>query len=264
MLEELYQIATDFKEGLVNLLPKMITSLIVLGIGYLIAHGVRFLLVKLLLSIGKMFGRQLNHIELKKPAEYVGTTFFWLVLAFTLLLITDILNLTIIRTGMEGIIRYTPNILAAILVLFAANILSKVVGEFMISVSSRLGFTYGNVLAKVARLLILLTAIIIVVDQIGIEVTFLINLINIVLATLLFSAALAFGLGARTSLSNILAAYYVRKLYKEGDQVQIDGVTGKIAKIDTTAVLIDTMDGRVVIPTKVFSESKSMLIKKNR
>jgi small-conductance mechanosensitive channel len=88
----------------------------------------------------------------------------------------------------------------------------------------------------------------------------LINIIDIGFAALLFGAALAFGLGAKTAVSNILATFYVRKMYKVGDQVKIDDIQGKIAKIDDTSVVIDTQAGQVIVPAKNFSESKSFLI----
>lgn len=263
MLEELYQIMLSFKQGLVDLLPKLITSLVVLILGYLFAQLVKYLLIKLMRSLGGMISKRFKNIELKEQPAYVGTVFFWLILLATFLLITDILGLTILTAGIEGIIKYTPNILAAILILLAANILSKIISDIVSSVSTRVGFADGNTLGKIVRVLILLTAIIIVVDQLGIEVTFLIYLINIVLAAFLFSAALAFGLGARTSFSNILASFYVRKLYKEGDLIKINGVEGRIVKIEASMVILDTVDGRLVIPAKEFNETKSLLVKKN-
>ncbi len=264
MLEELNQLALGFKEGLAYLLPKIILSLLVLGLGYLLAYSIRFLVRKMIMALGRPLSRRFNNIELEQPSTFIGTAFFWLILLATFLLITDILGLTVITSGIEGIIRYTPNILAAILILIAANILAKIVAQAMSSVGSRMGLTYGDTLGKIVRMLIMLTAIIIVVDQIGIEVTFLINLINIILAALLFSAALAFGLGAKVSFSNILAAYYVRKLYREGDYVRIGEIEGRITKIDATVVLLDTEEGRLVIPAKKFNEMKSLLIKKRQ
>jgi small-conductance mechanosensitive channel len=180
----------------------------------------------------------------------------------TFLLITDILGLSLITTGIESVLRYTPNIFAAILVLFAANILGKLISEFISTISVKIGFSHGNTFGRIAQTLVLLTAIIIVVDQIGIEVTFLITMISITMAALFFGAALAFGLGARTSISNILATFHVRKIYKEGDYIKIGEIEGTIQKIESAFIILDAETGQFAVPGNEFSETKSLLIKK--
>lgn len=262
MLKEVNEIILVFKDNLVALLPKLIIALVVLGIGYLLARLVKYLVIRLMRYISQWISQRFKKVNLKEGAQFLGMAFFWLILLATFLLITDILGLSLITTGMENILKYTPNVLAAILILFAANVIGKLVEDLISSVSLRMGFPYGKTMGRIARFLILLTAIIIVIDQIGIEVTFLINLISIVLAALLFGASLAFGLGARTSISNILAAFYVRKLYKDGDYVKVGEAEGRIKKIDATFVLLDTDAGDLAIPAKVFNEVQSVLIKK--
>lgn len=262
MVEELNDIALGFKNNFLAFLPKMIIALAVLGVGYLLARLVKYLAVKLVNYIGRLLSRRFKQMNLEQAASFLGSAFFWLILFSTFLLITDILGLPVITRGMESILAYTPNILAAILILFAANVLGKLISELLSSVSIRAGFPYGNTLGRIAQSLILFTAAIIVIDQVGIEITFLINLLSITVAAVLFGAALAFGLGARASVSNILAAFYVRRLFKEGDYVKIGEIEGRITKIDATVVLLDTETGQFIIPAKEFNETKSLLVKK--
>jgi small-conductance mechanosensitive channel len=82
-----------------------------------------------------------------------------------------------------------------------------------------------------------------------------------VLGALLFGAALAFGLGAQTAVSNILGSYYLQKTYKEGDMVQMDDMKGVIVKILPTSVIVETSSGQIMIPAKDFIEKKSILVK---
>jgi small-conductance mechanosensitive channel len=109
--------------------------------------------------------------------------------------------------------------------------------------------------------LILALSVIIAIDQIGIDIQFLTNILTLIIASLLFSASLAFGLGAQTSVSNILGSYYLQQVYKEGDNIRVNDVEGIIIKITPTVVLLETKSGRVTIPSKIFNESKSELIK---
>ncbi|MGB3149026.1 MAG: mechanosensitive ion channel domain-containing protein [Maribacter sp.] len=181
----------------------------------------------------------------------------------SILVITDILELTVLTNWFQSIIHYVPNILAAILIVFTAIILGNLVSDTLLSVGKRTGIKYSTTLVRIIRFVLLLLAIVIALDQIGIEIALLINIIDIVLAALLFGAALAFGLGARTSISNILACYYIRKRYKVGDEIQVGKTRGIIIKIDTTNIVMDNEIGQVTIPAKLFNETKSYLIKKD-
>jgi len=263
MIKELNTILGNLKNQFLELIPNILISLLILVIGYLVARLIRFLVIRLINYIGRVVSHKFKTVNLSQAGSFIGAAFFWLILFSTVLLITDILGLTVLTNWFETIIQYVPNLLAALFIIFAAIIIGNLISDFIISVSARLGLEYSKTLGRIARFLLLFVAIIIAMDQVGIKITFLIDIIEIILAFLLFGAALAFGLGARTSTSNILGSFYVRKSYKEGDEIQIGDVKGKIIKIDTTTVILDAENVQVSIPAKEFNETKSFLIKKN-
>lgn len=262
MIEKLNNILQGLKTDLVDLIPNILISLVVLGIGYLIARLVKYLIIRLIQYIGRLVSRRFKTINLNQAGTFIGMAFFWLIIFSSVLLITDILGLTLLTNWFQDILQYIPNVLAAILIIFAAIIIGNFIYEFINSISERVGLEYSTTLGRIAQFLILFTAIIIAIDQIGIEISFLIHIIDIALAALLFGAALAFGLGARTSVSNILAAFYVRKNYKEGDVVQIGKIKGKITKIELTNVILDHENGQVIIPANEFNKTTSFLLTK--
>ncbi len=262
MLEDLNNILQGLKEEFLELIPKIIISLVVLGIGYLLARLAKYLVRRFLRYLGAQISRRFAGINLDEAATFIGIAFFWLIIFSTVLLITDILGLTVLTNWFESILQYTPNLLAAILIIFAAIILGNFISGLIANLGGKIGLDYGATLGRIAQFLILFTAVVIAVDQIGIEITFLVNIINIVLATLFFGASLAFGLGARTSVSNILASYYVRKTYKAGDLVEIGSIKGTISKIESTQVVLENETGQIFVPAKTFNESTSLLISK--
>ncbi|MGB5818421.1 MAG: mechanosensitive ion channel domain-containing protein [Saonia sp.] len=262
MLKDIDTVLLDLKDGFLELVPNILISLLVLGIGYLLARFIKYLVKRSIKYLGQLIGSRFNAPDLEHAASFIGVAIFWLIIFFSILLVTDILGLAILTVWFERILQYLPNVLAAILIIFAAIIIGNFIYGTIVSFASRVGMTYGTTLGRIAQSLILFTAIIIAIDQIGIEISFLINIIDIVLAGLLFGTALAFGLGARTSVSNILAAFYVRKMYKVGDYIQIGKVKGTITKIDTTNVCLDSENGQVTIPAKEFNEVTSFLINK--
>lgn len=268
LILKLNEMMENFKDKFLEYIPNILFSIVVLVIGYLVARLVKFLVVKFLRYLHKLLMQRLSdsiqYIKVERSTNFIGTVFFWLVLVSTFVLISEILGLHIITSWMEGLLRYSPNLLAATLIVLLAVVGGRTVADIITSVGIKVGLAYSNTLGRIVQYLILITAIIIAIDQIGIEVDILIDMVNIVLTALLFGAAFAFGMGARTSVSNILATFYVRKMYKVGQEVQIDGIQGRIAKINDTSVVIDTETGQVIVPSKSFSESKSTLINKDQ
>lgn len=261
-MQELNTIFRNLRNEFLELIPNILISLVVLGVGYLFARLVKYLVIRLINYLGVLLTRKFKNINLKQAGSFIGAAFFWLIIFSSVLLITDIMGLTVMTKWFENILQYIPNVIAAILIIFAAIIIGNFLYDLVQSVSNKAGLEYGNTLGRIAQFFVLAMAIVIAMDQIGIEITFLINIIDIVLAAFLFGGALAFGIGSRTSVSNILGAFYVRKTYKEGDDVEIGKVRGRILKINPTTVVLDSEKGQVTIPAKEFNETKSFLITK--
>ncbi|WP_162415851.1 mechanosensitive ion channel family protein [Cyclobacterium roseum] len=266
--EEFRTMALGFRDSLIAFLPKLFLALLVLAIGYLVARltewAVKRLLNYLNSLINDRFRDRIQHISFGPSAAFISKTFFWIIFIFFLILSTEVLGLSIITTWLGSVLTYSPRILAAILIVFVGIIAGRMLGKLIASATAQVAISYGNILGKIVQYTILITSIIIAADQIGIDIAFLTQLINILLAAIVFGAALAFGLGAKTSVSNILASYYIHKLYKEGDYVKISDIEGRIINIGTTAVLLESKTGRVTIPSKEFIEVKSVLIKKEK
>jgi len=262
MIEKLTDMAIVFKDQLLNFIPQFILSLLVLVIGYIMARLIKLMILRLVKYISRLINQRFENINLNQSGSFLGIAFFWIVMIFTVILISDILKLTFVAKGFETILRYSPNVLAAILTIFIGTILGKFIARTISEISKRVGFSNADILGKIAQYLILLTAFIIAIDQVGIEVTLIINMLNIILASLLFGAAIAFALGIKTSVSNIIATYYIRKLFNIGDHVKIGEIEGTIIKIEGTVVVLETEIGQYIIPAKEFNETKLLLLKK--
>lgn len=261
-MEKLNKIILDFKDNFWDLFPNILMALLVLGIGYLLARLTKFLIIKLGKRFGNFASKKYKDMNINQSAKFIGTLFFWIILLIACILAANLLGLTIVSRWMESILKHSPNVIAAILIISLAVIIGKFTAGAISSIGQRVGLDHADTLGKIAQNLILLTAIIIAIDQIGFEIMFLTTILNIILSAILFATALAFGLGAKTSVSNILAAFYVRKRYKEGDLIKIGEIEGRIVKIDVTLVIIDTETGQLSIPAKEFNENISCLIKK--
>jgi small-conductance mechanosensitive channel len=262
--EELSRMISDLWGFLIELVPKLVLGLIVLLIGYLLARVVQSLVGRFMGYLDRVINKNLQNklvqVNLGSSRTFIARAFFWIIIFFFVTLFTEIIGLPVITSWLAGLGVYVPNILAGIVVLFFGIVFSRLVSDLVKSGALKTGISNSEVIGRITRYIILVISIIIAIDQIGVEISFLTSLMYIVLATLLLGAALAFGLGAKTSVSNILASYYVHRTYSEGNLIRIGAHEGRIIKITSTSVFLETESGQVVIPSKEFNEQSSVLI----
>jgi len=267
LLKNLNQILFDFKVSFLAFLPKFIFALIVFLIGYLIARLVQFLTKRFIKGTNRFITNEkikkhLQRKHLEQSSVFIGKTLYWIIIIIFITISSEIMGIPVVTAWLSGIVQYLPNIFAAVIIVFIGIIGGRITADIILSATIKSGISYGGVLSKIAQYTILLITILIAIDQIGIDITLVTIEISIILASLLFGAALSFGLGAKTSVSNILASYYIHSTYQEGNIIKINNIEGKIIQISTTAVILDTPEGQVSIPAKEFNEQTSVLIKK--
>jgi small-conductance mechanosensitive channel len=115
-------------------------------------------------------------------------------------------------------------------------------------------------LGRVAQLSILFITAVVAFEELGIQTLFIIVVVGIALAAGLGGAAIAFGLGARTTVSNMIASYYAMKLLRVGQSVRIGEVEGRIVDFTPTSVIIATRAGQVLVPAKEFGERSAVML----
>jgi len=249
-------------------LPRVMMAALVLLLGWLLARLFRLLVVR---AVGKLdhlwqsfISRQgMGHLPPRQPpVKIVGELIFWLVLLIFVTLSAEILGLSIFGLWLKEIISYLPLIASGLLIILIGFVVSSLSRDLVVSAANTSGSTHGDILGRATQFAILFVAIIIGVDQIGIDIAFISIVAGIVLASLLGGIALAFGLGARTHVSNIIAANQLRQIYQLGDKVRIGDIEGRIIDIMVSRVIIETETGSFDIPAKIFDEQVTVIIEK--
>ena len=259
---------TVFVQRIGEHLPNILGSVLLILVGWLLARALRSTIIRLSGRLDGLVRKQatddfLKRFGVERPvSNVIGSIVFWLVLLLFFTAATETLGLPVLATWLSGVSYYLPRILVAALIIFAGLLAGNLAREAISAAATTAGLTYGQVLGRAVYVIILLIAIVTAVDQLGIESRFLTLTITIVIAALIGGAALAFGLGSRTTVSNIIAAHYLRQVYRVGDDVKIGAVHGKIVEIRPTCVILEGLDSRVLVPAKDFSETASMLITK--
>ena len=246
-------------------LPNVLGAAALLLIGWGLAHLLRTWSRRLIGGLDWFVRNSTIEILLRRigmdrgASDVISGILFWLVILLFFTAATETLGLPVLATWLAGVSYYLPRVLVAVLIVFAGLLAGNLARDAVIGAAGAARLAYGTLLGKAVQSVILLIAIVTGVDQLGIESRFLTATITIVIAATIGGAALAFGLGSRTAVSNIIAAHYLRQIYRVGHMVRVGAVHGKIVEITATAVILESPDGRILVPAKEFSEGVSVL-----
>ena len=248
--------------------PKIGAALLLLVVGWLLAWLLRKLVVRIVRRLDQLWQQFFSNRGMsppatrKPPTRIAGELAFWLTMLIFVSLAAEILGLDISSSLLKDIFAFLPLAATGLLIVFIGFVVSSLVGNLIASAADAADLSHGDLLARTAQIIILFIAVIIGIDQIGINIVFLTVVASIVLATMLGGLALAFGLGARDHVSNIIAANQLRQIYQVGDKVRIGDVEGRVLEITISRVIIETELGSVDVPAKLFDEQVTILIAK--
>lgn len=249
-------------------LPRIAVAVLVLVLGWFVARLLRTLIVRAIGRIDLLWHRFISKRGLEQlqprhpPARIVGELVFWLLILVFVTLATEIIGMGIIGVWLKEVMSFLPLAAAGILIVLLGFVLSSLARDLVGSAATSVGLARGDLLARAVQVIILFTAIIIGVGQIGIDVAFLSMLTGIVLAAILGGLALAFGLGAKNHVSNIIAANQVRTVYQIGDKVKFADIDGRIVDITISRIIIETEAGIADVPAKLFDEAVTIITEK--
>lgn len=249
-------------------LPNVAVAVVLLVFGWLLAKLGRLLVVRMIGGLDHVWQRfvsrrGLEHMQSRQPpTRLVGELVFWLLMLVFVTLATEVLGLDVFGTWLKQIVAYLPLAAAGLLIVLVGFVVSSLARNLVASAASTAGLARGDLLARSAQIIILFIAIILGIDQIGIDIMFLSVVTSIVLATMLGGIALAFGLGARNHVSNIIASNQLRQIYQIGDRVRIGDVEGRVMNITLSRVILESENGSVDVPAKLFDEQITTLLEK--
>ena len=256
----------ELVEAAAAFVPDLVGAALLSLLGWLFAVALRALILRLGTGIDRMFYAARDRIgqaqiELRWPiSRIIAHTVYWLVIVFFLAAVSKLLGLPGLVDIFAQVLLYLPLLLVWALVLFVVYLASGLAANVVTAAARASGLANAGLLGRLVRVFILTFAVIIVVSQLGIDVTLLVNMITIATAMLLGGAAVAFGIGAGGVAGNIIAAHYVRQSYRVGQRVVVGSFEGEILEITRSAVILDAEDGRTMVPARLFNENASVLV----
>lgn len=263
--DEVRKAATTIVERVTEYLPSIIGAVLLLLAGWVLAKILRAATGRLLAlldsAIGRVFGARVSErLYMVRSANVLGTLIFWAVLLFFITAATKALGLDTFTQWLGRLVEYLPTLIAGALIIAAGYLLSRFVAELIRGATGRLAPEQREVVARTAQVSILVAAILVGADQIGIRMTFLAIFVGIAAAAVAGGVLVAISLGARTHVANLIGAQNLRQLYEPGQYIRVADYEGRILQLTPQAVMLETDDGRVLVPARLFSEQPVTLI----
>lgn len=250
----------------IGILPEATAAVVILLIGWLAARLLRTLtlrsaglLNRSIASIGARAGTRLSGLR-EASVRTISAILYWLVLLFFIAAATHVLGLTLFAGWLDRIIAYLPKVVSGIFIIIAGVVLSNIARDSILGAFSGLPDAQRGYLARGAQVVTLTLLIIVGLDQVGVDVTVITTVLAIVIACVLGGLSIAFSLGARVYVSNLIGAHYLSREYREGERVRVGGQEGVILSVTPVAVVLDTPEGRLSVPARLFSEEATLLI----
>ncbi len=260
--ESLSRSLTSVVERVTLHVPQLLEAIVLLLLGWLIAKLLRAAtrrgagLVDSVIT--RMTGRTAWRAD--RSAAVLGTVVYWIVMLFFVTAATHALNLQTFSDWLARLLDHLPTVAAGLLIVVAGYLLSGFVAELVRATATALAPPQRDALARAARGATLIVAMLVGADQIGLKVTWVAVFAAVFLASVMGGVMIAVSLGARTYVANLIGAHYLGQTLQIGQRVRVADQEGQIVEMTPTSLVLETADGRVMLPGRIYHEQAIVVI----
>ena len=204
---------TDLWYTVVQFLPAILAAVIIFIIGRIVGivlYRIVDQVVKVLRIDDALKAAGLN--EVAKDAgfnlnigRFLGTLVQWFIVIVFLVASLDVLGLNRVTIFLQQVVLlYLPQIIVAVLILILAAIVAEAVKNIISSSARAAGAHSGNLAGTVAKYAIWITAVLAVLNQLGVATEFVQTLFTGLVVALSLAFGLAFGLGGKEAAARTI------------------------------------------------------------
>jgi len=267
-LEMITSALTEMLSRVAAFLPNLVDALLVLLVGWLLAWLAQRIVRRVLTGLGLDHLAEragvtgiLTRAGITMPASYlVGRALYWLLLVTFLMVAVDSLGLTAAAAALQALVAYLPRVLGAAIVLVGGALLGQFLGKGAQALAAGSGIEFHAALGRAVQYIILAITMILAVDQLGLNTTLLNDVLGNLLAVAGAGLALAFTLGSREAVRNLLAGFYAKDLFEIGQTVELDGYRGTLEAIGPLKALIVATEGNIMVPNSALIDGRVIVI----
>jgi hypothetical protein len=186
-------------------LPTLVSVLIVLFVGWMIAAilqklVVRFLKLARLDTISEKSG--IANVLLKGDisqtlSEIIGSLVYWLFMLVVILAAVNVLNLNEAAALLNSVILYIPRVIAALFILVLGIFFASVLATTVRTTAANSGVTQAKGLGRLTQVIIIIFTVVQSLQQLRIDVSILNLIVQATVGAVAVGAAIALGLGCK-------------------------------------------------------------------
>lgn len=251
---------SGLSQQVVQYVPQLVGTATLLLLGWILATALALSARKLVEGLDALFVRFMHAESIQREriqrsyALIISKLVFWVVMVFFLAVGARVLGWDLFSGWLESVVGYLPGLVTGLLIILAGILLGSLARAGIHSATQKTAPEQSAMMSRAVQVVIVFSAVIIGVEQIGLNIGFLSTLIVIVVGVLLAGAALAFGLGARSLVANIIGAQYTRRFCQVGDVIRLGSVEGEVLEIAQAGIVVATDEGKAIIPAQRFHD----------
>jgi hypothetical protein len=223
-MKDLWQTAfvTPLKEFLKQVgafLPHLLAMVVILALGIFVAWMIKSLVFRLLKTVkfdqicGRTgFSQAMGRGGItESPSHLVSRVTYWSITLIFLILGLGALNLKPVDEFVARAISYLPHLIVAFVILIVGFLLGNFFGRATLIAAVNAQITQARFLARGVRLAVILFALAMAFEQMGIATAIIVAAFSIAFGGVVFALAIAFGLGAKDAAKDFIE----RRIKKE-------------------------------------------------
>nr|WP_321244717.1 hypothetical protein [uncultured Psychroserpens sp.] len=191
-------------------------------------------------------GKQLNFDTIKVITKLVK----WIIYIVVIIVISDILGLEILSEKIGEFLSYLPKLLVALIIFMIGLLFANFVKKGLKALFDSMDLSGGKMLSQLVFFLLLIFISITALNQAGVDTEIITSNFTMILGSFLLAFALAFGLGAREIVGELLKTFYTRKTFEVGKKIEFENKIYEIEAIENIFVVLKGDEGKVIVPVK--------------
>jgi len=215
-MDYMQRLQGSFAQVFGQLLPALLSALIMLFAGYLLAKVIERLVLRFLRRIrlntmlergGVMDAveRTGSHVD---AARVVSALIFWMIMFAVILFAASVLGLEELTNVFEELVGYIPSVIAAVVILLLGIVLGGFVGGL---IATSAGAVHGGTaLSRIGRAGVIVLSVFMALQVLGIATEIVTTAFAILFGAVALAGALAFGLGNRELAGEVTREWYNR------------------------------------------------------
>ncbi len=198
--------------GFLGFIPNVIGALVIFILGWIVAEGIRQLVVKLLalLKFNQLFEQwgwkdAFSRANFKlDPSEFIAMVIRWAIVMVFLMASAEILGLTQFSVFLAEVLGYIGNVVIAALIFVVAAILADIVEKIVLASAERANISHARFLGQITRWSIWIFALLAILMQLQVAPSLIQTFVMGLVAMIAIAGGLAFGLGGKDVAREIL------------------------------------------------------------